>query len=827
MSLAACIPDLLAKGEITRAQADEMESLFGAYKRHYSRDSGPAADALASEATLQALERKARQKQRRDLLQVRAQREAWLAMQTYGTGAGGVRMLDPDKPGHLAQAAQALFARREFAPYRNVEHLQRAIRARAHSGIDRILQTHSRDIFGRTRDRAGQVELLREARGEATGNAAAKEMAGAWREAAEYLRRRANAAGADIGKIDDWGIPQSHDYRKLDEAGFEKWFADTAPLVDRGRMVDLDTGAPLDAEGFKALMRDIFETIRTDGGIKRQPGAMGEAALAKRLGMSRVLHFRDTDAWLAYADLYANRDGVFDGMMTHISLLSRDIALMEILGPNPAATMRWLSDALDKRARLTGDQRQREGTEQGVAQLQRLYETARGGADRPENAAMARLGGALRSFQVATKLGSAVLSTTTDQATGFMARKFNGIPAYRQAGTQLRLLNPANGEDRAFAMRMMLGAEEASQIAAGQARMTGEELTGEISRRVAETTLRASGLNAVTQAARWSFGMDFWAAASSWTGRSWDDLDPLFRGMFERHGLGERHWQAIRNAPTTQQRGVDWVMPGDIAEEGLADDIVQMIMREMDMAVPVSGLDVRAAIEGAAPKGTVIGEIVRTGFQFKAFPATIMLQQWRRTMALQGGWNRAKYAAQVFVLTTMAGAMALYLKDIAKGRDPRRSFDSEDPAMSAKFWGAAVAQGGGLGIFGDFLANSTNRFGGGFAGTLAGPAFQTVDSISALAIGEPAKALTGGNTNPGRKLVRLLESETPGGSLWQVRLAWERLVLDTLQQAIDPKAGESFRRSISYAEDQGTQYWWEPGAVDGIRSPDLGNVVGQ
>jgi hypothetical protein len=39
-------------------------------------------------------------------------------------------------------------------------------------------------------------------------------------------------------------------------------------------------------------------------------------------------------------------------MMGHIDGMSRDIALMEILGPNPAATVRWLKDMIEKSAEL-------------------------------------------------------------------------------------------------------------------------------------------------------------------------------------------------------------------------------------------------------------------------------------------------------------------------------------------------------------------------------------------------------------------------------------------------------------------------------------------
>lgn len=829
MSLTACIPGLLQRGEISTEQAEQMQALFGKFRRQYAGDAPAAADALASQAALDALERAEAEKLRRRLLQVKAQRQAWLAMQRYGTGAGGLRVLDADRPGHLAEASHALFARKEFAPYRNFEHLERTIRGRAHAMLRGVLETHKRDILGRVRDKAGTEDILREARGENTGNAAAREFAGAWRKASDYLRQRANAAGADIGRLDDWGVPQAHNSQAVSDAGFDSWFAAIAPELDRTKIRDRTTGAPLDDTEFTDLMRDVFETIATDGWAKRSPGGRGQGTLATRLGQERILHFRDTDAWLRYADKFGSRDGVFEAMMAHVDLTARDIALMEILGPDPAGTVKFLGDSIEKAAALDGRKGHREAAIAGRAQLERLFDTARGAFNRPENAALAKFGGALRAWQVTTKLGSAVLSTTSDQATGAIARRFNGLPVAKGLATQARLLNPANLEDRALAMRMMLVAEEASQVASGQARMTGEELSGEVARRMAETTLRVSGLNAVTQAGRWAFGMDFWAAAASWRGRGWGELDAPFRAMFERHGLGEAHWQAIREAPLHTERGTDWVLPENIAREGLADDITQMILREMDMAVPVSSIEVRAAIDSAAPKGTIVGEVIRTGFQFKAFPATIMLQQWRRTMALQGGYNRAKYAAQMLAATTLAGALALQLKAVTKGQDPRTVWDDEDPASTAKFWGAALMQGGGLGIFGDFLSSSTSRFGGGIGSVLAGPAFQTGDSLMGLAIGEPAKLLRGEEANPGRAAMKLIKGETPViGSLFYTRLAYERILLDTLQQAIDPKAGAAFKRMEGYAEEQGTDYFWAPGeGLDEARAPNVGNLGGE
>jgi hypothetical protein len=72
------------------------------------------------------------------------------------------------------------------------------------------------------------------------------------------------------------------------------------------------------------------------------------------------------------------------------------------------------------------------------------------------------------------------------------------------------------------------------------------------------------------------------------------------------------------------------------------------------------------------------------------------------------------YALGFFAATTIGGALALELKEIAKGKDPRPIPRAKDPALEhAEFWGAAMLQGGGWGIFGDFLGSTENRFGGG------------------------------------------------------------------------------------------------------------------
>ena len=173
---------------------------------------------------------------------------------------------------------------------------------------------------------------------------------------------------------------------------------------------------------------------------------------------------------------------------------------------------------------------------------------------------------------------------------------------------------------------------------------------------------------------------------------------------------------------------------------------------------------------------------------------------------------------------TILGALAIQMKETAKGRDPR-------DMTSVEFWAFAITQGGGAGIFGDFFFSDVNRFGGGIAETLAGPGVSFLDDMLRFSVGNARELALGEDTRAGRELVGLLRNFTPGGSLWYLRLAYEREVLDQLQQVIDPEASQSFRRRIQSARQYDTQFFAPPGssAIQGkgsLRAPDISNALG-
>lgn len=804
MSLDRCLPDLVAKGAIDQARADEVGSLYGELKQQFRRQFGDqAAAAMATDATLEALDRAALLKRRRAGLQAAAQKDALRAMDAFGGGRDPGKPIDP-------RAGPAFFDKDERAPYSNVEARRKAVKATAHGMIDGLLQRFHADITGRLRNRAELDDVVRALFGEATGSDAARELAGAWTDAAEMLRQRFNAAGGDIGKIERWGLPQSHDSRAVRRVGYAEWRDFIAPKLDRARMIDRRTGQPFGDEALELALRDTYEAIRTDGWSRQTPGQAGRGAMANRHSDPRFLIFKSTDDWGAYAERFGSGTA-FDAMMGHIDTMAREIAAMEILGPNPAATVGWLKDVIEKSAATdtAPDSKAPDAAFAARRQIDRLWNEYTGAQLRPENRALALGFSSLRSFQTAAKLGSATLSAVTDLGFQMSARHYNGLPAATIMGDYLKLLRPGSVEDQRLAVRMGLIAEEWSNHVASQQRYLTEELTGEVSRRLAEGVLKASGLNRWTQAGRWAFGMQFVNTITGEAGKSFDALDPAFRAMLERNGIASDGWDIIRATTPRRERGQDWIFPQDIADARVRDRLMETILTEMDMAVPVASLKTRALINSVAPRGTWHGEILKSAFLFKSFGISVMLDQMHRIMQQSAG-NAARYAGGLIIGTTLLGGLALQLKALAGGQDPR---DASKP----EFWGAAALQGGGFGIFGDFLQSQTNRFDGGFAQTLAGPLVQDAQGLVDIAK----------TKRPAWQAVRQLRQSLPGGSLWYLKLGMDRLVTDQIQQEIDPNYRAAWRRMEKRASEQGTRYWWAPGETAPERAPDLGNALGE
>lgn len=827
MSLKDCIDRAVTGGEMDPVRAAETKTIYDEIEAEYLDALGlEGARVRAAQETVAEVKRRAAIKRRQEVLtaQVRDRIEK------------NMRLVDPARVG-VGELDIALIDDKGVQglpkTWRSAEGQRRAVLGLAHARMEQVLARFRRTIVGETRDKATLLDVVREAHGQKTGNGAARELADAWYETAEYMRLLYNDAGGQIGRLERWGMPHSHDSLKVGEAGFEQWRDFIWGRLDRDRMTDNLTGRAMSDMRMEQALRDAYETIRTDGMNKVGDGAAGGGrSLANRRNDHRFLHFKTADDWIAYQDEFGTADA-WSAMNGHISHMARDIGAMRALGPNPAATLKWRQSELDKQAAGLGKAgAKRANRLQSVARhLPVLFDNYSGAINDPGNARAARFFAGSRSVLVSAHLGSAAITAIGDVAFQRVTAKFNGLSHTRILARQIKLLSPGNMEDRKLALRLSLIAEEWSQVASAQMRYIGEVQGPEVATRLADGVLRASGLSAWTQAGRWAFGMEFMGAMADHAGRRFDELPKPMQRQFGNYGFTSGDWDVIRKTDIYEPDKGGFLRPDDlIRRDDIAPDqaevlgmrLLSMIHAETEFGTPTTSIRGSAALGGSTRPGTFAGELVRSGMMYKSFAITMYFTHIRRMAQQQGLWNKTTYAANLVVGATLMGALAIQLKDIARGRDPR----SMTGDNASAFWLAAMAQGGGLGLFGDYMFDDANRFGGGLAESVAGPVVSAANDLRKLTIGNVQEAVQGEETNIGREALNFAGRYAPGASLWYARLGVERTVLDQIQRQVDPDHSQNWHRiERKHARELGTQYFWPKGELLPDRAPKFGNAM--
>ncbi|MEM9726800.1 MAG: hypothetical protein AAF909_15260 [Pseudomonadota bacterium] len=721
----------------------------------------------------------------------------------------------------------------------SVESHRRGLSSSFRGEINALLQAHSRNIVGAVRNKAQLRNVLRELHGGKTGDAPAKEIADAFRATAERARQLFNAHGGNIGKLHDWGLPHTHDPRRLKNRA-DEWKAFIAERLDWSRIINRDTEQPFAAPGQRPapqdearFLDDIYNGLSTDGWDDRLPSmTSGGRALFSRRAEHRILHFRDADAWLEYNEEFG-RTNPFDAMINHLEGMARDIALMRVLGPNPQGGLEHLIQAATRRAKLSGNADVVKRVEIAAKSAQPIMDIITGAANVPVRETFARIMAGTRNVLASAQLGSALLSSVTDIWTARLTAKSIGLNPGNVLSTVVRLA--ASPEHRDMAASLGFVAQTMADTAAGTARFYNDVFSGEITQRLSGAVMRAQGLSFWTDMNRIGFQMSMAAdlANHAHLGRGLDQMGEL-GALLRRRGVTDEDWRLLSDPEllSTPRPDARFLTPQEWRRAAIAGGMetaraenlsarLQAIMEEqLERAVPTRNIRLTAALGGALRPGTVMGELARSGLSYKSFPIAIMMNQYEHVMSLPTPMAKARYMASFVAGTTLLGALAIQLKEIAKGNDPR-------PMDDYKFIGGALLQGGGLGIFGDFLVAETARTGGGLAEVIVGPVGGLVGDGLRMGQSNVARMLEGREPLLGRDVTNFARFNTPGTNLWFSRVAMDRLVWDQMQLVLDPEAEVQWRRQARrrLREYRNTP-WWRRGELLPDRAPDLSNAVG-
>ncbi|PHS25456.1 MAG: hypothetical protein COA84_07520 [Robiginitomaculum sp.] len=669
-----------------------------------------------------------------------------------------------------------------------------------------------------------------------TGDADALSAAQAMNKATSAARRAQNDEGAFIAELPGWAGPQTHDAIKVSggfwkgtslrggarearqSAARESWIKTIEPLLD-DRTFD---GVPNRVAFLRRVWADIVAGVHDvqKGAGDDLVSTFGKTSTAREVSSRRVLHFKNADAHFAYNQQFG-RGSLFENLTAHMDGAARNTALMRNWGPAPEAAFeahmkRAVKDALERGdpaevKRLQGWLRQGE------------FDQLTGTAQAPESPRLAAVVRAIKSVEGLSKLGGMTISSLGDTGLAADTLRKAGIP-YLEAHA---------GLTQAIAGMQGKAGQEAAQLAGVGAR----HIIGDMTARFGATdTMRGFSSKATAMFYRANL-FSFWqtrirssvgAILSHHLGGKakvkFTVLDAETRATLERYDIGAREWDAVRGG--MREIEADGVMEAHLTPEAadlaprkaIADFLGDLT--PTDDAIRRGRADLRLRLQGyftdladnamteprareqaklrfGTKPGTAIGAAVDLVTQFKQFPLTVLTRHTLPGLGGFAGLNAMALTANLIATTTVLGAVALQLKQLIKGRTPR--------PVNSELLLAAFLQGGGAGIYGDFVFADYNRFGRSALATASGPAVGDIEGLmqvlSAVRSGDDASA----------RALRLAVGTTPFVNLFYTRAALDYLILYQLQEAVSPGYLRRYERLVE--EKTGSTFIVSPSAA--------------
>lgn len=822
MSFFDCLNDAMDEGSADKGRGERAQKMWKDRADTYERGGSPrhTAEARAAEDVKEAFKREAGEARNSFLADMATMRRI---------EAETAKM---DTPGITARA--------------EVLHYETLGITRYYMGqINQYIKDHHRDLIGRIKKPGQQLNVMRELHGDSTGDVVASGYAKAVGEVIEDLRLRLNELGANIGKMENYGVRHDHDAASIRKAEFEKWFADTKDLLAWKRINDPLTGRPMQGEGsappsdefkrsYLKVAHDniVFGRDSTEAVFGRQQGEN----MAVKWSHDRVLHFDGADNWVEYNKLYGSGTP-HAAIVSQISSMARDYAHMRAFGRRPKMGIDYAEQILVARARKTDDQAFMDKAKSDAIIARRMMNIMR--AHRAEGTAkeqyVARFMSNTRMVLTAAQLDRAIFANLADMASLQMAAQRMKMGGDNIMLRQLGLAKMMSKEDL---LRAKWSIDTLTDAGGVMERFITDSLPSHWAEQMANTSIRIQGLAAWTDRARRNWQETEWGNMASQAHLSLDRVEPELQQRLRSRGISDSDWADL-TAPEnlfTAGNGATFVVPfwwraATKMDQAKADDLLirvqSMIEEGMERAVATNSPLVRAYLgEGKEGEtaGTVSFEIFQSAKAYKSFVMSFSRNQYLAIKSLPNNTSRALYAAQLLAMGTAIAAVGMQVNDLWLGRDPQ--------TMDMGFWGRALLRSGGLGVMGDIISTGEASWGGGFPSYVAGPVPQLVgdvynigrtpfDAIGDLVRGDEV------DTGFGKLIARAGKRYTPMGQTPAIGVAFDRIFWDQLQLLIDPESVKAMARaSKKRKKDYGGGEYWMPGSPLPGRAPNLGTAFG-
>ena len=671
------------------------------------------------------------------------------------------------------------------------------------------------------------IEIMNEMLGIPTGIKDAKNLAKVLKEFQADLRLRLNDLGANIGELDDWITKMSHDTQKMGRADIgSRLIADNRYAWREYIKSRLDLKRTFrnvnDPKKIDEILDSIFNSLMS-GDHTKYNGAdsvYGTKNVTNRLNAARVLHFKNVQARQEY-NIKFGEPSLKESIFSVLATSSRNIALMQELGTNPRNTLDKVLSLLKKKYK--------ESDPKMVSQLnfktfKNQFAELDGSINGIANDLLARAGMVVRSTGNMARLGSASISSFGDLA------QYMGTTSFQGRGLLTGLFEAMSGLFRAndtAAMEVLQITSNSVAATAFRGNIYGaaDDTWGRMGR-LQNTFFKFNGMNGWVASLKSSMALGLSRHYGMLADTKLSDLSIREQNFLTLYGIDEGKWNMLRSIKTLAVDNKRYLTAESI-DDISNNSIIKYVGRKLsereirnfkaDLQLtwknvlsdqgkhgsPEPDAAVRAITNQGLEKGTPMGETIRFIMQFKSFP----ISMWKKIIGRElysYGPNESSLAklgglSTILLLGTFFGYLAMSTKDMLRGRSPR------DPKNKNTIL-QAFAQGGGAGIYGDFLISEIqNEYGNGIFETALGPTAsdlkKLLDMVSTM--NEPKKA--------GKKFFELVEGHTPFLNLYYTKAAYDYLIGYQVKEMLDP--GYFERMKQKHEEKRGQSYYLKPGSL--------------
>lgn len=470
-----------------------------------------------------------------------------------------------------------------------------------------------------------------------------------------------------------------------------------------------------------------------------------------------------------------------------------------------------------------------------------------GSAQRPVNRTLANVASNWMAIQRMAKLGRVALTHFASLPTKSMEARYWGIPFEERFGSLFRgMTQGMEGSAKRQALDATLVAFE-NRLGHMMAMYDVADAPAGFLSKWETTFFKLTGVSSVIDNQRGDAEAMFASHLGAKRGQAWADIGSKEQRVLNGFGIGEAEWKALHGVEWSKFGERTYLTPSDAlklsddqvkayikdskaelvraepspaeiakAREDLATTLATAYSDRAGFAIPMPSARIRAMMFGKNfEPGTGINTALKLVYQFKLWPADMIVRAWGREMygtIGDGRLDRFAGIAEAAVGAIVFGVASEAVRDEIQGKDALHELRNNPLGQIIK-----GGQRSGFGsLVGDYLLGQFDRHGFSAVGSLAGPTFSQIDILMDLlhAGGQTKQGTLSAAAwrERGADLIKLTRDNTPFMNLWATSLAANTLVWHRLQEWINP--GYLARSERRQRDQQGTQFWLSPAKTD-------------